>query len=335
MLGFAPERFSSEPGGPRLRGRMRPLAARVIHSLPTSLSCPTPGLTSHGSRCTDHGPRVAPHGTRTGPQICGAQYSIPNRFLIGTPKQLEIAVTLGKQNTAVVSNRDTNTTPSNAIRPSLVGLAGAPSASRSGRDRRAGFSQRALSRAARKPNQQTFSPSPQSRARQTPFLIGTPKRLKIAATPTKQSSRSISNRYKKRGSSEARFAVTSVAPDRLSSGTRLQLPRRRQISRHTKLLETPEVIENKAPKNYFAAQNGALYKSQLRFSPFPSSRFPFPLLPTSSSAEHSLSPSSQSAPEISPRHSDLHSPLSPRRRRRNARYRRAASHSKPTRAGQS
>ncbi len=206
-------------------------------------------------------------------------------ILIGTPKQLEIALTRTKQNTAVISNRDTNTTPPNAIRASLVGLAGAPSASRSGRERRVGFSQHQLSRATRIPNQQTPSLSPPSRVIQTPFLIGTPKRLKITATPRKQSSRATSNRYKKRGSYETRFVVVLVAPDRLSSGTRLKIPLNRQISRDTKSLETPEMIENKARTIYFAAQSGALHKSQLLVSPFPSSLFPFPSLPISFSAE--------------------------------------------------
>jgi hypothetical protein len=113
-------------------------------------------------------------------QICGVQYSIPNRFLTGTPKQLEIAVTRTKQNTEVISNRDTNTTPSNAFsRSTLTGL-----------------SQRQLSRAAPIPNQQTLSLSPPYRARQTPFLIVTPKRLEIAVTHRKQNIEVISNRNK-------------------------------------------------------------------------------------------------------------------------------------------
>jgi len=45
------------------------------------------------------------------------------------------------------------------------------------------------------------------------FLIDTPTRLKIAATQRKQASRTISNRYKNRGSCEARFVADPVAPD--------------------------------------------------------------------------------------------------------------------------
>ena len=129
-------------------------------------------------------------------QICGVQYSIPNRFLTGTPKQLEIGVNRTKQNTAVISNRDTNTTPSNAIRPSIVGLAGAPSASRSGRDTRAGFSHHHVTRGTPIAGPQTPSLSSPYRARQTPFLIVSPKRLKIAVTRRKQNTKAISNRNK-------------------------------------------------------------------------------------------------------------------------------------------
>jgi hypothetical protein len=129
-------------------------------------------------------------------QICGVQYSIPNRFLTGTPKQLEIAVTRTKQNTEVISNRDTNTTPPNAIRPSIAGLVGAPSASRSGRDRRAEPSHHRLSHGAPIPNQQIPSLSLPYRARHTPFLIVSPKRLKIAVTFRKQNTEVISNRIK-------------------------------------------------------------------------------------------------------------------------------------------
>jgi hypothetical protein len=129
-------------------------------------------------------------------QICGVQYSIPNRFLTGTPKQLEIVATHTKQDTEVISNRDTNTTPSNAICPLIVGLAGAPSASRSGRNRRAGLSHHHLSNASPIPNQQTLSFSPPNRARLTPFLIVNPKRLEIAVTQRKQNMEVISNRNK-------------------------------------------------------------------------------------------------------------------------------------------
>jgi len=129
-------------------------------------------------------------------QICGVQYSIPNRFLTGTPKQLEIVATRTKQNTEVVSNRDTNTTPSNAICPLIVRLAGAPSASRSGRDTQAGLSHHHFSGATLITNQQTLSLSSPYRARQTPFLIVNPKRLKIAVTQRKQITEVISNRNK-------------------------------------------------------------------------------------------------------------------------------------------
>ncbi|MFZ0037789.1 MAG: hypothetical protein WAK91_10225, partial [Candidatus Acidiferrales bacterium] len=53
----------------------------------------------------------------------------------------------------------------------------------------------------------------------------------------------------------------------------MKIPLNRQISRDTKSLETPEMIENKARTIYFAAQSGALHKSQLLVSPFPSSLF--------------------------------------------------------------
>jgi hypothetical protein len=138
-------------------------------------------------------------------QICGVQYSIPNRFLTGTPKQLEIAVTHTKQNTEVTSNLDTNTTPSNAIRPSIVRLAGAPSASQSGRDTRAGLSHHHFSRTAPVPNQQTLLFSPPNRARRTPFLIVSSKRLKIAVSQRKQNTEVISNRIKNGHSRNAVF----------------------------------------------------------------------------------------------------------------------------------
>jgi hypothetical protein len=61
--------------------------------------------------------------------------AVKGQFLTGTPKQLEIHVTHTKQNTEVVSNRDTNTTPPNAIEgirtaraPALVGLVVRPAA---------------------------------------------------------------------------------------------------------------------------------------------------------------------------------------------------------------
>jgi hypothetical protein len=99
--------------------------------------------------------------------------------LTGTPKQLEITVTHRKQNVELISNRDTNTTPSNALnRPILSGL-----------------SQRRLSRAPIS-NQQSHSPSLPFRARHTPFLIVSPKRLEIAVSHRKQNTEVISNRMK-------------------------------------------------------------------------------------------------------------------------------------------
>jgi len=113
-------------------------------------------------------------------QICGVQHSISNRFLTGTPKQLEIAATRTKQNTEVISNRDTNTTLSSALSRLIL----------------AGLSQRRLSRAAPIPNQQTLSLSSPNRARHTPFLIVISKRLEIAVTHRKQNTAVISNRIK-------------------------------------------------------------------------------------------------------------------------------------------
>ena len=112
------------------------------------------------------------------------------------PKQLEIAATRTKQSTAVISNRDTNTTPPNAIRPLIVGLAGAPSASRSVRDTRVRFPRRQLSRAASLPNHQTRSLATPNRARHTPFSNRESKRLEIAVSQRKQNTELISNRIK-------------------------------------------------------------------------------------------------------------------------------------------
>ncbi len=100
-------------------------------------------------------------------------------ILTGTPKQLEIAVTHRKQNVELISNRDTNTTPSNAFSRSNL----------------AGFSQRRPSRAPIS-NQQSLSPSLPFRARHTPFLIVSPKRLEIAVSHRKQNTEVISNRMK-------------------------------------------------------------------------------------------------------------------------------------------
>jgi hypothetical protein len=75
MLGFAPGRFPSEPGGPRLREH--------IIGIPAARA-------------------------RRGTQICGLQYSIPNRFRIDTPKRLKIAATQRKQSSQVISNRYKN-----------------------------------------------------------------------------------------------------------------------------------------------------------------------------------------------------------------------------------
>jgi hypothetical protein len=64
-------------------------------------------------------------------------------ILTGTPKQLEIAPTYTKQSTEVISNRDTNTTPSNALRRLTL----------------AGLSQRRFSRAAPIPSRNTLNPT--------------------------------------------------------------------------------------------------------------------------------------------------------------------------------
>jgi hypothetical protein len=159
-------------------------------------------------------------------QTCGVQYSIPNRFLTGTPKQLEIAVTRTKQNTAVISNRDTNTTPPNAICPLIVGLAGAPSASRSGRHRRAGLSHLHLSSAASIHNPQTPSLSPSYRARHTPFLIVSPKRLRIAVSQGKQNTDVISNRIKNGHSRNALVAYESQKRRQDAGATIAMVPKR-------------------------------------------------------------------------------------------------------------
>ena len=99
-------------------------------------------------------------------------------LLIATPKQLKIAATLSKQDTAAISNRYKNTTPPNAIKHTCR-----PDHHRSRANCHFPLAPHHGSRA-------TFRAS-----RNTAFLIGTPKRLKFAVTPTKQSSATISNRY--------------------------------------------------------------------------------------------------------------------------------------------
>jgi hypothetical protein len=101
MLGFAPERFPAEPGGPRLREPMRTLAARANEALPPRLEGRAPRFTGHGSRTTLR-------GIRRDTQICGVQHSIPNQILIGRPKRLEIAATQTKQSSRLICNRYKN-----------------------------------------------------------------------------------------------------------------------------------------------------------------------------------------------------------------------------------
>jgi hypothetical protein len=101
MLGYAPERFPSEPGGPCLREHMHALVARAIEAPPPSLGSPATRFTGHGSRSTLR-------GTREATQICGVQYSFPNQILIDIPKRLKIAATQTKQSSRVISNRYKN-----------------------------------------------------------------------------------------------------------------------------------------------------------------------------------------------------------------------------------
>src|ERR1700683_3504361 len=54
---------------------------------------------------TGHGSRTANHTLSRRTQICGVQYSISDRFLIDTPKRLEIDATRTKQSSQVISNR--------------------------------------------------------------------------------------------------------------------------------------------------------------------------------------------------------------------------------------
>jgi hypothetical protein len=54
---------------------------------------------------TGHGSRSANRTLFARTQICGVQYSLSDRFLIDTPKRLEIAVTRRKQSSQVISNR--------------------------------------------------------------------------------------------------------------------------------------------------------------------------------------------------------------------------------------
>jgi hypothetical protein len=88
-------------------------------------------------------------------------------FLIDSPKRLKIAATLRKQSSRLISNRIKTDPSQNA------------------------FTRTSLSRLAAH-----FSIFPRPFFIPAPFLIDSPKRLKIAATPRKQSSRLISNRIK-------------------------------------------------------------------------------------------------------------------------------------------
>jgi hypothetical protein len=94
-------------------------------------------------------------------------FPTPTPFLIDSPKRLKIAATPRKQSSRFISNRIKTDPPQNA------------------------FTRISLSRLA--PH---FSIFPLLFSTPTPFLIDSPKRLKIAATPRKQSSRLISNRIK-------------------------------------------------------------------------------------------------------------------------------------------
>jgi hypothetical protein len=94
-------------------------------------------------------------------------FSTPTPFLIDSPKRLKIAATLRKQSSRLISNRIKTDPSQNA------------------------FTRTSLSRLAAH-----FSIFPRPFFIPAPFLIDSPKRLKIAATPRKQSSRLISNRIK-------------------------------------------------------------------------------------------------------------------------------------------
>jgi DNA end-binding protein Ku len=104
-------------------------------------------------------------------------------ILSGTPKQLEIAVTRTKQNTEVISNRDTNTTPSNA-------LGGCGKSQNRRHDCVYAFSRKLFSQS------NLAGLSQRHRARHTAFLIVSPKRLEIAVSQRKQNTEVISNRMK-------------------------------------------------------------------------------------------------------------------------------------------
>ena len=88
-------------------------------------------------------------------------------FLIDSPKRLKIPATPRKQSSRLISNRIKTDPSQNA------------------------FTRTSLSRLAAH-----FSIFPRPFFIPTPFLIDSPKRLKIAATPRKQSSRLNSNRIK-------------------------------------------------------------------------------------------------------------------------------------------
>jgi len=146
-------------------------------------------------------------------------------ILTGTPKQLEIAPTYTKQSTEVISNRDTNTTPSNALRRLTL----------------AGLSQRRFSRAAPIPSRRPLSLSLRFRARQTPFLIVSPKRLKFAVTHTKQKTEIISNRMKITTFTEANNALNPTQGLALSALATLASPPQlvANINAQTTLMVTP------------------------------------------------------------------------------------------------
>jgi hypothetical protein len=147
------------------------------------------------------------------------------QILTGTPKPLGIALTHTKQSTEGNSNRDTNTIPSNAFRRSTL----------------AGLSQRRLSRAAPIPNRQLLSLPPRFRARQTPFLIVRPKRLKFAVTHTKQNTEVTSNRMKITTSTEANSTLNPVHGLALSALATLASPPQlvANINAQTTLMVTP------------------------------------------------------------------------------------------------
>ena len=110
--------------------------------------------------------------------------STPTPFLIDSPKRLKIAATPRKQPSRLIPNRIKTDPPQNA------------------------FTRLSLSRLA--PH---FSIFPRPFSIPAAFRIVTSKRLKTAATPRKQSSRLISNRYKKGASQNAsRCGSCSAGP---------------------------------------------------------------------------------------------------------------------------